>query len=157
MVAAKKAVNNLPKHNKARAFSSKAADGFRNAKKGVATLKGKFTSVKALKESQTGVAIKATVKEASQDDPSKVLEIEESEAPQPIFLSQEEAAQEVFKALNHYIELKRSLEKLSNANVVDLKVLGFKGRYSKPGELYPAIPRIAGCLDPANNFGDSEN
>ncbi len=48
-----------------------------------------------------------------------------------IVLSQEEAIKEVFNALNYYIELMRSLNKLSNANIVDMKSLGFEGLIAK--------------------------
>lgn len=49
---------------------------------------------------------------------------------------------EVFNALNHYIGLTRSLDKLSNSNVINMKALGFEGVIVKLEDCmkqYPAL------------------
>lgn len=135
----------------ARMLKGKVADGFRLLPQNISDIKVKLIPKKGTKSKQMRTVIcNAFQGETENAEQLFVLEgggvaaIPEKNCKQSnhITLSREEAMSEVFNALNHYIGFKRSLDKLSNANVIDMKELGFEGvivKLEKCMQEYPAL------------------
>lgn len=135
-----------------RTLKGKVADGFRSLPQNIFDLKVKLIPKKGKKSKQTRTVICEVIKEGETETSEQVLVVEgggvvvmpEKKCNQSsrIILSREEAVSEIFNALNHYIGLTRSLNKLSNANVIDMKALGFEGVIVKLEDCmqqYPAL------------------
>lgn len=133
-----------------RTLRGKVADGFRLFHQNVSDLKVKLIPKKGKKSKQTVIC--EVIQEGETGTSEQLLVVEcggDVAIPEEnyghskrIILSKEEAVSEVFNALNHYIGLTRSLNKLSNANVIDMKALGFEGVIVKLEDCmqqYPAL------------------
>lgn len=60
----------------------------------------------------------------------------------PMTMSIEEARLEVLNVLTHYVEMKKGLQRLSNANVIEMQKLGFEGAIAQLENIvkqYPAL------------------
>lgn len=111
-----------------RTLRGKVADGFYLFPRNVSDLKIKLIPKKGKKSKQTRTVICEVIQEGETEaseqllvaEGSGVVAIPEKNCVQfkCIILSREEAASEVFNVLNHYIGLTRSINKLSNANVI---------------------------------------
>lgn len=133
-----------------RTLRGKVADGFHLFPQNVSDFKVKLIPKKGEKSKQTKNVICEVIKEGETAEQllvvegSEIVAIPEKNCDQSkrIILSREEAVREVFNALNHYIGLTRSLNKLSNSNVIDMRALGFEGVIVKLGDCmqqYPAL------------------
>lgn len=135
-----------------RTLRGKVADGFHLFPQNISDLKVKLIPKKGKKSKQTRTVICEVIREGEREASEQLLVVEGSgvvtipekncDQSKRIILSREEAVSEVFNALNHYIGLTRSLNKLSNANVIDMKALGFEGVIVKLEDCmqqYPAL------------------
>lgn len=135
-----------------RKLREKVTDGFHLLPQNVSDFKVKLIPKKSEKSKQTRNVICEVIKEGETEASGQLLVVEGSGAvaipekncdqSKRIILSQEEAVREVFNALNHYIGLTRSLDKLSNSNVINMKALGFEGVIVKLEDCmkqYPAL------------------
>ncbi len=134
-----------------RTLKGKVADGFGFFLQNVSDLKVKLIPKKGKRSKQTRTVICEVIQEGETGISEQLLVVEGGGVAIPeenydqskrIILSREEAVSEVFNALNHYIGLTRSLNKLSNANVIDMKALGFEGVIVKLEDCmqqYPAL------------------
>lgn len=67
---------------------------------------------------------------------------EETRRGKPVTMSIEEARLEVLNVLTHYVEMKKGLQRLSNANVIEIQKLGFEGAIAQLENIvkqYPAL------------------
>lgn len=138
--------------NGVRTLREKVAEGFHLFPQNVSDLKVKLIPKKGKKTKQTRNVICEVIQEGETETSEQLLVVEgsgvvampekKSDQSKRIILSREEAVREVFNALNHYIGLTRSLNKLSNANVINMKALGFEGVIVKLEDCmqqYPAL------------------
>lgn len=139
-----------------RTLKGKITEGFRSFPQNISDLKVKLIPKRDEKSKQAKTVI-CEVDQKREIETLGLSTVESSEAittsdkncdqSKHIELSREEALREIFNALNHYIGLKRSLDKLSNANVIDMKALGFEG----------VIVKLEDCMQQYSALMDKSN
>lgn len=119
----------------------------RNIVGGVKSITAKLTLKKSAAPKKHGPLTKAErilAKEQAVEVEGELLltAAEKSEQGKAVTMSIEEARLEVLNVLTHYVEMKKGLQRLSNANVVEMQKLGFEGAIAQLENIvkqYPAL------------------